>query len=233
MNMFGGEIPFNPPFELDNRSKRSIVIDLGNPVGLAVAHELIEDADVFLTQRPTRRARTTRPRSRLAHGPLPASRLLRGHGFRRHRPGARPRRVRHRRVLGPFGRRLAADRARRRAAVPAGRDGRPRRGDVGGGGGVRGARVARADREGPARLDVAAASRRLHGRIRREHLGAAGVAGRDRHPLHDGQPAHQLVPATPTAATSGSSASRATATGPICVAPSAAPSGSRTSVSPR
>jgi crotonobetainyl-CoA:carnitine CoA-transferase CaiB-like acyl-CoA transferase len=49
MNMFGGEIPFNPPFELDNRSKRSIVIDLGNPVGLAVAHELIEDADVFLT----------------------------------------------------------------------------------------------------------------------------------------------------------------------------------------
>src|SRR5204863_4554043 len=49
MNMFGGEIPFNPPFELDNRSKRSIVIDLGNPVGLAVAHELIEDADVFLS----------------------------------------------------------------------------------------------------------------------------------------------------------------------------------------
>ena len=34
MNMFGGEIPFNPPFELDNRSKRSIVIDLANPVGL-------------------------------------------------------------------------------------------------------------------------------------------------------------------------------------------------------
>ncbi|HZP30486.1 MAG TPA: CoA transferase [Acidimicrobiia bacterium] len=49
MTMFGGELPFNPPFELDNRSKRSIVIDLGTPVGLAIAHELIEDADVFLT----------------------------------------------------------------------------------------------------------------------------------------------------------------------------------------
>jgi len=49
MNMFGGEIPFNPPFELDNRSKRSIVIDLANPVGLAIAHELIDRADVFLT----------------------------------------------------------------------------------------------------------------------------------------------------------------------------------------
>jgi crotonobetainyl-CoA:carnitine CoA-transferase CaiB-like acyl-CoA transferase len=49
MNLFGGDIPFNPPFELDNRSKRSIVVDLGNPVGLAIAHELIEDADVFLT----------------------------------------------------------------------------------------------------------------------------------------------------------------------------------------
>jgi crotonobetainyl-CoA:carnitine CoA-transferase CaiB-like acyl-CoA transferase len=47
--MLGGDVPFNPPFELDNRSKRSIVLDLTDPVGLAIAFELIEQADVFLT----------------------------------------------------------------------------------------------------------------------------------------------------------------------------------------
>ena len=26
--MLGGDLPFNPPFEMDNRSKRSIVLDL-------------------------------------------------------------------------------------------------------------------------------------------------------------------------------------------------------------
>lgn len=39
----------NPPFEMDNRSKRSIVLDLGTEVHRAVAHELISGADVFIT----------------------------------------------------------------------------------------------------------------------------------------------------------------------------------------
>jgi crotonobetainyl-CoA:carnitine CoA-transferase CaiB-like acyl-CoA transferase len=47
--MLGGDLPSNPPFELDNRSKRSIVIDLTVPDGHALALELIEGADVFLT----------------------------------------------------------------------------------------------------------------------------------------------------------------------------------------
>jgi crotonobetainyl-CoA:carnitine CoA-transferase CaiB-like acyl-CoA transferase len=47
--MLGGDLPFNPPFELDNRSKRSIVIDLATPTGRDVALELIAQADVFLT----------------------------------------------------------------------------------------------------------------------------------------------------------------------------------------
>src|ERR1700734_169689 len=47
--MLGGDLPNNPPFELDNRSKRSIVIDLTVPDGHALALELIEGADVFLT----------------------------------------------------------------------------------------------------------------------------------------------------------------------------------------
>lgn len=47
--MLGGDVPFNPPFEMDNRSKRSIVIDFTTPGGLDLAHELLAGADVFLT----------------------------------------------------------------------------------------------------------------------------------------------------------------------------------------
>ena len=47
--MLGGDLPTNPPFELDNRSKRSVVLDLADPIGRAHAHDLIERADVFLT----------------------------------------------------------------------------------------------------------------------------------------------------------------------------------------
>lgn len=47
--MLGGDLPTNPPFELDNRSKRSVVLDLQTPEGLEKALELIDSADVFLT----------------------------------------------------------------------------------------------------------------------------------------------------------------------------------------
>jgi len=47
--MLGGDMPNNPVFELDNRSKRSIVVDLRTDEGRAVALELIDTADVFLT----------------------------------------------------------------------------------------------------------------------------------------------------------------------------------------
>ena len=39
----------NPPFEIDNRSKRSIVLDLATGDGLRVALELLAGADVFVT----------------------------------------------------------------------------------------------------------------------------------------------------------------------------------------
>ncbi len=39
----------NPPFDLDNRGKRSVALDLGTEGGLAVMHEMLADADVFLT----------------------------------------------------------------------------------------------------------------------------------------------------------------------------------------
>ena len=47
--MIGGDVPFNPPFEMDNRSKRSIVIDLTATGGVDLAHELLAGADVFIT----------------------------------------------------------------------------------------------------------------------------------------------------------------------------------------
>ena len=39
----------NPPFELDNRGKRSIGLDYSTPGGLEVLHALIDQADVFVT----------------------------------------------------------------------------------------------------------------------------------------------------------------------------------------
>ncbi len=47
--MLGGDMPNNPVFELDNRSKRSIVIDLTVDEGRELALELLDSADVFVT----------------------------------------------------------------------------------------------------------------------------------------------------------------------------------------
>jgi crotonobetainyl-CoA:carnitine CoA-transferase CaiB-like acyl-CoA transferase len=42
-------IPANPPFELDNRGKRSIALNLENDEARAVAHRLVDEADVFVS----------------------------------------------------------------------------------------------------------------------------------------------------------------------------------------
>jgi crotonobetainyl-CoA:carnitine CoA-transferase CaiB-like acyl-CoA transferase len=42
-------IAANPPFELDNRGKRSVVLDLNKGEGRAVAAELLDRADVFIS----------------------------------------------------------------------------------------------------------------------------------------------------------------------------------------
>ncbi|MEO8695612.1 MAG: CoA transferase [Acidimicrobiales bacterium] len=47
--MLGGDMPNNPIFELDNRSKQSIVLDLRTQAGRDLALELIDGADVFLS----------------------------------------------------------------------------------------------------------------------------------------------------------------------------------------
>jgi crotonobetainyl-CoA:carnitine CoA-transferase CaiB-like acyl-CoA transferase len=54
----GAELPANPPFELDNRGKRSIALDLGCEDGNRIAHQLLERADIFITNmRPAALAR--------------------------------------------------------------------------------------------------------------------------------------------------------------------------------
>jgi crotonobetainyl-CoA:carnitine CoA-transferase CaiB-like acyl-CoA transferase len=45
----GGGLGVNPPFEMDNRSKRSVVLDLATDDGRSTALELLVGADVFLT----------------------------------------------------------------------------------------------------------------------------------------------------------------------------------------
>jgi len=47
--MLGEILPSNPIFEQDNRSKRSVVIDLATEDGRALAHEMITNADVFIS----------------------------------------------------------------------------------------------------------------------------------------------------------------------------------------
>jgi len=43
------DLKMRPPFELDNRNKRSLAINLQHPDGRDVAHRLLQQADVFVT----------------------------------------------------------------------------------------------------------------------------------------------------------------------------------------
>jgi len=45
----GAAVPVNPPFEIDNRGKRSVALNLEQPEANAIARQLIEQADVFVT----------------------------------------------------------------------------------------------------------------------------------------------------------------------------------------
>lgn len=81
--MLGGDLPFNPPFEMDNRNKRSIGLDLRQETGREVALELIDAADVFVTN--VRQAGLARlgldPASLLARNPRLIYGAITGYGM--------------------------------------------------------------------------------------------------------------------------------------------------------
>jgi crotonobetainyl-CoA:carnitine CoA-transferase CaiB-like acyl-CoA transferase len=63
----GEQAPLNPPFELDNRGKRSIALDFDAPEARDIADRLIAEADVFVTNlRPRALARVGLDYERLA-----------------------------------------------------------------------------------------------------------------------------------------------------------------------
>lgn len=45
----GSKVAHNPPFDLDNRGKRSVCLDLTDPAGRDALYKVLESADVFLT----------------------------------------------------------------------------------------------------------------------------------------------------------------------------------------
>ncbi len=45
----GSPLAINPPFEMDNRGKRSVALNLASEEGRAIARRLVDDADVFVT----------------------------------------------------------------------------------------------------------------------------------------------------------------------------------------
>jgi crotonobetainyl-CoA:carnitine CoA-transferase CaiB-like acyl-CoA transferase len=48
-SLMGATLATNPPFELDNRGKRSVVLNLDNDEGRAIARRLVDGADVLVT----------------------------------------------------------------------------------------------------------------------------------------------------------------------------------------
>lgn len=81
--LFGTMMPDNPVFEMDNRSKRSVAVDLRTPEGQAIALELLAEADVFVTN--LRRSALERwglgPDAVLDHNPRLVYQLITGYGL--------------------------------------------------------------------------------------------------------------------------------------------------------
>ena len=81
--MLGADLPSNPIFENDNRSKRSIALDLASDAGREIAHELVARADVFVTN--VRMAGLARlgldPKGLLARHPRLVYGAISGYGF--------------------------------------------------------------------------------------------------------------------------------------------------------
>ena len=82
----------SPPFEMDNRGKRSVVLDVTTEAGRAAAFALLEDADVFVTNvRPGALRRIGLAFEEVAHhNPRLIYGLITGYGESGPTPTARP-----------------------------------------------------------------------------------------------------------------------------------------------
>ena len=188
---YGGTM--NPPFELDNRGKRSVAVDLRQPEGREVAWALLADADVFVTNyRPGGLDRlgldwpTLHERfPNLVYGSIT------GYGL------AGPERDRASYDMGAYWSRAGVA----AALTPEGQDLPYQRGGFGDhltgmalAGGIAAALFGRqAARRGPARVDLAAARRDVPDRYRPEHQPAhRATDGRRVGPLRPQPAAHRL-----------------------------------------
>jgi len=81
--MLGADLPFNPVFENDNRGKRGIVLDISSHEGKQSALELIDGADVFVSNvRPAALARLgLDPETLLARNSRLVYGLITGYGL--------------------------------------------------------------------------------------------------------------------------------------------------------
>ncbi len=81
--MISADLPFNPVFENDNRGKRGIVLDISSDEGREIALELIDGADVFLSNvRPAALARLgLDPETLLARNSSLVYGLITGYGL--------------------------------------------------------------------------------------------------------------------------------------------------------
>ncbi len=117
-----GSMPV-PPFEVDNRGKRSVVLDLRDFDDHAVLDQMLSTADVLVTNmRPGALERLELGPDRIcARHPRLVYGAITGYGFDGRRP--RPGRLRHRCLLGPFRTRPHDGASGRDAAGAALRDG--------------------------------------------------------------------------------------------------------------
>ena len=192
--MLGADLPFNPVFENDNRGKRGIVLDLSSDEGKEIALELIDRADVFVSNvRPAALARLgldpatlLERNSRLVYG------LITGYGLE-----------------GPDADRPAYDiagfwaRSGVAAALTKPGDSPPfQRGGMGdhccrgvaGGGDLGRALLPREDGQGAARQHVTAATGRLLPELRSRRLPSLRAERPAGGSQDDVQPGHQQLP---------------------------------------
>ena len=92
----------NPPFDMDNRGKRGIVLDLATGEGRAAATELLTGADVFITETSAGRTAPTRAGFQTRFGEQPRTGLRVDHRLWARRTGRGPTRVRRGGVLGAW-----------------------------------------------------------------------------------------------------------------------------------